>query len=142
MGYAYYEIDGRQRGYGFRCKCHARGCSNRIDRGLAYLCYNCTWYFCGNHLTVAGEEGYIEASCFAGDSPQTCFRCARQLERDARRAKRQARKQVQTIDALEAAAAPFLRAPDPIPGPSTSTLGYYTIPIGHSGDYLLVRPDA
>jgi hypothetical protein len=84
MGYGFYEIDGRKRGYGVRCKCHKRGCAARIDRGLFYLCYACTWYFCADHLTVAGDQDYLTAECFAGEGRQVCERCARQLERAAK----------------------------------------------------------
>lgn len=76
MGYAYYEImtpDGKpmKRGYGVRCKCHARGCKEKIDRGMGYLCYECTWYFCGNHLEYAKKH----VECFAGSSRQVCVFC-------------------------------------------------------------------
>ena len=87
MGYAYYEIstpEGKsmKRGYGVSCKCHKRGCKEKIDRGLAYLCYNCTQYFCEEHLTFAYDknDNPIEASCFAGESSQVCEECAKELE--------------------------------------------------------------
>jgi len=85
MGYAYYEIDGRKRGYGVRCKCHKRGCAERIDRGLSYLCHCCTWYFCGEHLTQAydQDDNPIDVDSFAGKSGQVCQRCADHLEEDA-----------------------------------------------------------
>lgn len=86
MGYAFYELptpDGykMKRGYLVRCKCHARGCPARIDRGLAYLCYRCTWYFCGDHLTAAINEAddFVAYECFAGASWQVCMRCAEQV---------------------------------------------------------------
>lgn len=90
MGYGYYEIPDpatgkmMKRGYGVRCKCHKRGCPKRIDRGLAYLCYSCTWYFCGEHLTVATNraDALIESECFAGHSSQVCDACARQMEQE------------------------------------------------------------
>ena len=80
MGYGYYEINlpnGRpmKRGYGVLCKCHQRGCVARIDRGLGYLCYGCTYYFCGEHLTYSEEQ----FDCFAGRSEQCCLRCNRGL---------------------------------------------------------------
>lgn len=80
MGYGYYEIDTPEgkpmkRGYGVQCKCHQRGCKKQIDRGLAYLCYSCTQYFCGKHLTFwAGEY-----ECFAGMSTQCCKKCASEV---------------------------------------------------------------
>ena len=71
MGYALYEIDGMRRGYAVQCKCHQRGCKTRIDRGMAYLCYECTQYFCYGHLVY--DE--VEHECFAGNSAQVCLRC-------------------------------------------------------------------
>lgn len=81
MGYGYYEIetpDGKpmKRGYSVSCKCHARGCKEKIDRGLAYLCYFCTLYFCGSHRTWADKKG----ECFAGESDQACLKCAKEVE--------------------------------------------------------------
>jgi len=76
MGYAFYEIGGMKRGYGVRCKCHQRHCPKRIDRGLAYLCYRCTWYFCGEHLTSAEEK----QECFAGESAQVCTDCSDEVD--------------------------------------------------------------
>lgn len=91
MGYGYYEIPhpitGRmmKRGYGVRCTCHHRGCEERIDRGLAYLCYSCTWYFCGLHLTMEfnANDDIIDVECFAGVNSQVCFRCAEELKQQA-----------------------------------------------------------
>jgi hypothetical protein len=92
MGYAFYERprpDGTMmnRGYGVRCKCHAKGCAAQIDRGLAYLCYSCTEYFCEAHLSYAyceEHEESITAQCFAGEEAQTCEPCASDLQRRAR----------------------------------------------------------
>ncbi len=82
MGYAFYKIAGMNRGYGVRCKCHKRGCSKKIDRGLAYLCYCCTWYFCDKHLTVPfdSNDESIKVECFAGEDSQVCLKCCEQLE--------------------------------------------------------------
>lgn len=88
MGYTYYELPipatGRlmKRGYGVRCKCHQRGCNERIDRGLAYLCYNCTWYFCYEHLTFAVDvyDEPLLAECFAGQGSQVCQGCKKRVE--------------------------------------------------------------
>lgn len=89
MGYAFYDITRfdspvpMKRGYGVRCKCHRRGCEKKIDRGLAYLCYSCGWYFCGEHLTFAINEKtdeLINLDCFAGSGSQVCFRCAERLK--------------------------------------------------------------
>ena len=71
------------RGYGVPCKCHQRGCPERIDRGLAHLCYSCGWYFCGAHLTNAVNEStdeFILLDCFAGENSRVCFRCADRLK--------------------------------------------------------------
>lgn len=83
MGYSYYEIarpDGRpmKRGYGVSCRCHARGCKEQIDRGMAFLCYSCTWYFCSDHRTWAFDDidQPIKYECFAGESNEVCYRCA------------------------------------------------------------------
>ncbi len=84
MGYSYYEIGGMKRGYAVNCKCHFRGCKEKIDRGLAYLCYACSWYFCGKHLTWACCEEHdemITAMCFAGEGEQLCIKCAKELEK-------------------------------------------------------------
>lgn len=73
MGYALYEIDGMRRGYAVSCKCHKRGCKEKINRGLAYLCYECTQYFCYAHLYY----GVTEHECFAGSSMQVCEKCSK-----------------------------------------------------------------
>ncbi len=92
MGYAYYEIirpdqsvtaKPMKRGYSVECKCHKRGCKNKIDRGLARLCYYCTWYFCADHLTYAycQHDEPIETDCFAGEGSQMCEKCAKEMEK-------------------------------------------------------------
>lgn len=85
MGYGYYEIDGMKRGYGVSCKCHKRGCQAKIHRGITYLCYLCTWYFCDEHLTMAfdSDDCGVEVECFAGESGQVCYKCAKELEETA-----------------------------------------------------------
>lgn len=62
MGYAYYEITRNgetiQAGYGVETVCERDGCTEKIDRGLGYLCgqtpggdeNGCGGYFCGQHL--------------------------------------------------------------------------------------------
>src|ERR1017187_533732 len=83
MGYAYYELGGMRRGYGVSCKCHQRGCREKIDRGLSFLCYNCTWYFCSKHLSQAWcktADEPIEVECFASEGSQVCLRCVAILE--------------------------------------------------------------
>ena len=62
MGYGYYTLsDGREAGYGVEADCDREGCTERIDRGLGYLCGDnpyghsdpdepgCGFYFCGEH---------------------------------------------------------------------------------------------
>lgn len=96
MGYAYYEIyrpgqpyttnqKPMKRGYAISCKCHAYGCQERIDRGMAYLCYSCTWYFCEKHRTMAfcEHDEAIENECFVGESSQVCLICCKWLEKHA-----------------------------------------------------------
>jgi len=63
MGYARYEIfrngEKIEAGYAVEAVCDKDGCTNKIDRGLAYLCgqtpggdeYGCGGYFCADHLT-------------------------------------------------------------------------------------------
>jgi len=74
MGYAHYEIGGVQRGYGVPDVCNHPECSAEIDRGLSYLCYGCTGYFCGAHLGYWAEA---DLDCFAGDGRQCCAACAK-----------------------------------------------------------------
>lgn len=65
MGYGYYVLsDGREAGYGVEAECDFEGCSERIDRGLGYLCGDnpdgwrdeddpgCGDYFCAAHEFV------------------------------------------------------------------------------------------
>jgi hypothetical protein len=75
MGYALYDLgDGHgERGFGVPDMCSFRGCGEKIDRGMAYLCYSCTRYWCAAHLTFSDEE----FDCFAGLSSQCCHSCLR-----------------------------------------------------------------
>src|SRR3954451_17828938 len=59
MGYAHYVLaDGREAGYGVEATCDEDGCTEKIDRGMGYLCgdepgedeFGCGKYFCGRHL--------------------------------------------------------------------------------------------
>ncbi|MFE2174401.1 hypothetical protein [Kitasatospora sp. NPDC059462] len=63
MGYAYYTVtraDGTEieAGYDVAAVCEEDGCTEEIDRGLAYLCGStpgtpedgCGGYFCSRHL--------------------------------------------------------------------------------------------
>lgn len=77
MGYGYYirehAITGKmiRRGYYIQGVCHDRHCHEKIDRGLAYLCYRCSDYFCGKHLMYSDYP----QSCFAGEGKQVCDEC-------------------------------------------------------------------
>lgn len=76
MGYAFYTLpDGREAGYGVEDVCNEEGCTEEIDRGLAFLCgddphgdeWGCTGYFCGGHLFFDLRT--------PDDTPQLCRRC-------------------------------------------------------------------
>jgi hypothetical protein len=86
VGYGAYHVDGMDRGYAIADTCNAPDCNETIDRGLAHLCYRCTKYFCGKHLTFAfhpiDDDLDLEAECFAGESSQVCAPCAEAMERD------------------------------------------------------------
>lgn len=89
MSYGYYEIntpEGKpmKRGYSVECQCHKRGCKEQIDRGLSYLCYNCTQYFCGRHLTYIYDRNDepVSFECFAGEDSQICEKCEQRMLRD------------------------------------------------------------
>lgn len=79
MGYGRYDFeDGAgPRGYSVEDFCHAEGCGEKINRGLAFLCYSCDGYFCPAHQTVAfgPDDEPIEFENFAGTSQQCCHKC-------------------------------------------------------------------
>lgn len=76
MGYAHYTIyrngEEIEAGYGVAATCEQDGCTEQIDRGLAYLCgatpggdeYGCGGYFCSEHLYLSVR-----------DIPQRCSKC-------------------------------------------------------------------
>lgn len=80
MGYAVYELNGRDQGYGVPAKCDHPGCDEDIHRGVAYACggdptENCGLFFCGKHRChdVDPEADYTpETSHNFG----VCERCA------------------------------------------------------------------
>ena len=80
MSYAAYDLgDGKgERGYAIADICGFEDCEHEIDRGLAYLCYRCTSYFCYAHLTFADKP----QDCFAGQDTQTCQHCAEEAQAD------------------------------------------------------------
>jgi len=76
MGYAYYEVTRRdgitiEAGYGVEAVCEEPGCTEEIDRGMAFLCgdepgdpeFGCGGYFCGQHLYGAPEGEGGEGRC-------------------------------------------------------------------------------
>lgn len=80
MGYAVYERNGRDCGYGIPSLCDQPDCHERIDRGLAHLCgqdpggdeWGCGLYFCGSHLFLPdndGELGWRCSACRDGGEP-------------------------------------------------------------------------
>lgn len=84
MGYAIYQMNGRDCGYGVPAVCEQPGCDKEIDRGMGYCCggapdseISCAQYFCGEHLIFVeytndnGERDY---------SPQVCDNCALNLK--------------------------------------------------------------
>lgn len=89
MGYSFYERNtplGKpmKRGYAIACKCHKKGCNKEIDRGLSYLCYSCTYYFCEEHRTVVYNKNdeAEEFDCFAGRGVQICEKCEKEYLKD------------------------------------------------------------
>jgi hypothetical protein len=60
----------RHAGYGIRGKCEYKGCTERIDHGLSYVCgdmhgggdYGCGGYFCENHRCYT-EKGQLCCKC-------------------------------------------------------------------------------
>ncbi|MFD3719848.1 hypothetical protein [Streptomyces sp. NPDC058674] len=82
MGNAFYEIRRNglmiEAGYGVEAECERTGCTERIDRGLAYLCgempggteHACGGYFCHGHLYTApdGHDGSMCGMCLLADA--------------------------------------------------------------------------
>lgn len=88
MGYASFDLDdgAGPRGYAVPDICRHSGCQERINRGMAYLCYGCAKYFCEKHLTGSydKDDDPIEFDCYAGVDSQCCFRCAQEVYDEAR----------------------------------------------------------
>ena len=71
MGWGNGEVDGKEVGYNVEDVCNHPGCTEEIDRGIAYACggYHgsgedaCDGYFCFDHLLI-GIDGV-----------QRCFEC-------------------------------------------------------------------
>lgn len=67
---------GQRMGYNFECKCHKRGCSEEINRGLGHVCggmheggvLGCGYYFCSGHMEGSGRDE-------TGRSVSLCLRC-------------------------------------------------------------------
>lgn len=68
MGYAVYEVNGRDAGYGVPSICDHPDCNKEIDRGLSYICGNepasdsrgCNLYFCEKHLQMTSKGQLCE----------------------------------------------------------------------------------
>lgn len=68
MGYAVYDVNGRDAGYGVPSICDHPDCSEEIDRGLIYICGNepatdsrgCNLYFCKKHLLLTSKGQLCE----------------------------------------------------------------------------------
>ena len=72
MGYGVYFREGRWSGYGVPAVCDHPDCTEKIDRGMGYLCgeepspeKGCGLAFCSSHLWIGGGD----------DDPQMCDRC-------------------------------------------------------------------
>lgn len=68
MGYGFYILGGRAKGYMVLATCDRRGCRADIDRGLGFLCGDsphelysddpgCGRYYCDKHLGYVGPRG-------------------------------------------------------------------------------------
>jgi hypothetical protein len=81
VGYAIYEINHRDCGYGVPCLCDHPECEKKIDRGLSYLCgespgdeqFGCGLYFCESHLVGMRKPRGLDRSIWL------CGRCYRYL---------------------------------------------------------------
>jgi hypothetical protein len=78
MGYAIYQRNGRDCGYGVPAWCDFPCCNAKIDRGLGYLCgeepggdeFGCGLYFCGEHLFCSGKgHGWLCLRCLTYEDP-------------------------------------------------------------------------
>ena len=83
MGWGHIKLpDGREVGYCVDSTCEHPGCTEKIDRGLAFVCggmheggeHGCGHYFCQKHLGLAigADDQYI-----AG---QLCDKCCKDVE--------------------------------------------------------------
>lgn len=76
MGYAVYERNGRDCGYGVPSKCDQPGCEADINRGIDYCCgelpgggeHGCGLYFCYKHL-YSTKRGTICVRCRRWEKP-------------------------------------------------------------------------
>lgn len=83
MGYAIYQMNGRDCGYGVPAVCEQPDCNEEIDRGMAYCCggapdseHGCNMYFCAAHL-------YFGAPFEDGSTHQVCEICFLNRKLDA-----------------------------------------------------------
>lgn len=63
---------GEPMGYGHKGVCHAKGCNQKIDHGLSYVCggmhggdiYGCGYYFCAEHRMWEMDGHQLCESCY------------------------------------------------------------------------------
>lgn len=79
MGYAIYQMNGRDCGYSVPAVCEQPGCNEEIDRGFAYCCggypdseYGCHLYFCGKHMYYYNSDPKDDDS----ETVQLCDVCS------------------------------------------------------------------
>jgi hypothetical protein len=86
MGWAIYQVDGRDAGYSVPAICDHPDCNEEIDRGVSYVCgdepgggeHGCGLYFCGEHLLIQ----FGDRSDGGARRPQLCHRCIKRTEDD------------------------------------------------------------
>lgn len=77
MGYGSYVLPGEteSRGYDHIGICDHPGCKREVDKGFGFLCYDCTRYFCEEHLCCSPRQ----YACFAGTKGQVCKTCSEKV---------------------------------------------------------------
>lgn len=81
MGYACYEHNGRDQGYGVPAKCDHPGCDKDIDRGIGYACgsdpmENCGLFFFGEHSQH--DKTFVPEAEQERHDWGVCERCAKE----------------------------------------------------------------
>jgi len=77
MGWSIGEDDGRDIGYGVPATCDYPGCTEKIDRGLSYVCggepyggdEGCGLFFCEDHLGWGESGRQLCERCIDGEEP-------------------------------------------------------------------------